>query len=83
MERLWVQPVTIIFGHGIPLSGSWHVPEVLVQFSDGSLGRFDVRRAVRIDDQARMQFAAAIAKALATAARLTGVESTVMHLGRG
>lgn len=56
VERLWAQPLAITFGHGSRLSGSWHVPDLLAQFSDGSLGLFDVRPAERLDEQARIQF---------------------------
>lgn len=56
VERLWAQPLAIAFGHGSRLSGDSHVPDLLAQFTDGSLGLLDVRPAKRIDDHARVQF---------------------------
>ncbi len=66
VERLWAQPVAITFGHGSRLSGSWHVPDLLALFTDGSYGLLDVRYAVGVDDHARVQFAetAAVCDAL-------------------
>lgn len=56
VDRLWAQPLAIAFGHGSQLSGFSHVPDFLAQFTDGSLGLFDVRPAERVDDDARVQF---------------------------
>lgn len=56
VERLWPQPMAIVFGHGARLAGYWHVPDLLAQFIDGSYGLFDVRPAERVDDAARLQF---------------------------
>lgn len=56
VERLWAQPMAIVFEHGSPLSGDSHIPDFLAQFTDGSIGLFDVRPAARIDDHARVQF---------------------------
>lgn len=56
VERLWAQPMAVAFGHGSPLAGHWHIPDLLAQFTDGSYGLFDVRPAERIDDRARHQF---------------------------
>lgn len=56
VDRLWAQPMAIAFGHGSRLSGHWHVPDLLAQFTDGSYGLFDVRPIRLVDDQARVEF---------------------------
>ncbi|WP_164515395.1 TnsA-like heteromeric transposase endonuclease subunit [Microbacterium sp. 10M-3C3] len=56
VERLWAQPMAIVFGHRSPLAGRGHVPDFLAQFTDGSYGLFDVRPAERVDARARVQF---------------------------
>ena len=56
VERLWAQPLAIAFGHGSRLSGDWHFPDLLAQFTDGSFGLFDVRPAPLIDAHTRTQF---------------------------
>ncbi|MGP6176482.1 hypothetical protein ACTU6U_04170 [Microbacterium sp. A196] len=56
VERLWAQPLAIVFGHGSRLSGASHTPDFLAQFTDGTYGLFDVRPANRIDDHAELQF---------------------------
>lgn len=56
VDRLWAQPGAITFGHGSRLSGHWHIPDFLAQFTDGTYGLFDVRPAERIDARARLQF---------------------------
>ncbi|MFT4228969.1 MAG: hypothetical protein QM602_01620 [Microbacterium sp.] len=48
VERLWAQPLAVAFGHGSPLAGHWHIPDLLAQFTDGSYGLFDVRPAERM-----------------------------------
>jgi hypothetical protein len=56
VDRLWSQPMAIAFGHGSRLSGHWHVPDLLAQFTDGSYGLLDVRPAELVDERARLQF---------------------------
>ena len=56
VDRLWAQPMAIAFGHGSRLSGLWHVPDLLAQFTDGSYGLLDVRPAELVDESARQQF---------------------------
>lgn len=56
VERLWAQPLAITFGRGSQLSGFSHVPDLLAQFTDGTLGLFDVRPAKRVNDDALIQF---------------------------
>ncbi|WP_136025481.1 MULTISPECIES: hypothetical protein [unclassified Microbacterium] len=58
VERLWAQPLAIAFGRSSRLSGFSHFPDFLAQFTDGSLGLFDVRPAKRVDDDALVQFKA-------------------------
>lgn len=56
VSHLWAQPGAITFGHGSRLSGHWHVPDFLAQFTDGTYGLFDVRPIERVDARARLQF---------------------------
>lgn len=56
VDLLWSQPMAIAFGHGSRLSGHWHIPDLLAQFTDGSYGLFDVRPAELVDERARQQF---------------------------
>lgn len=85
VDRLWAQPMAIAFGHGSRLSGLWHVPDLLAQFTDGSYGLLDVRPAELVDESARQQFeeTAKVCGALGWHYRvLTGHDPLATRLGR-
>ena len=56
VDKLWSQPMAIAFGLEPRAAGSWHVPDFLAQFTDGSYGLFDIRPAELIDKRARLVF---------------------------
>jgi hypothetical protein len=49
VERLWAQPMAIAFGHESRLSGHWHVPDLLAQFTWRRLLRVDLAAAFSSD----------------------------------
>ncbi|MFJ4998476.1 TnsA-like heteromeric transposase endonuclease subunit [Microbacterium sp. NPDC088619] len=56
VERVWSQPFGLVFGVRSPMAGHWHVPDFLLQMSDGSYAVRDVKPKERIDEHAQLQF---------------------------
>ncbi|MEJ1089765.1 TnsA-like heteromeric transposase endonuclease subunit [Microbacterium sp. Mu-80] len=56
VQKVWSQPFGVVFGMRSPLAGHWHVPDFLLQLSDGSYALRDVKPLDRIDDYAQLQF---------------------------
>lgn len=58
IQRIWSQPLALIFGRESKLFGHAHIPDHMAQFVDGSFGLFDTKHPDRVDDLAQAQFEA-------------------------